>query len=94
MERHKKIERTEEQLTAEISRFATKWGYSEAEAKRYLMNYALNRLATLNRYSDKKPKKPKAEKKAPAHRKRSERQVKVFQDVKKDGKESKIKAAS
>jgi hypothetical protein len=59
MERHKKIERTPEQLDGAVAAFVKRWDYASAgEAKSYLVNYALNRLATLERNEAKKPKKP------------------------------------
>ncbi len=54
-------EHTEKRVKA----FAEKWGYSEADARRYLCQYALNRLDTLQRNADKNPK-PKKERKPKA----------------------------
>ncbi len=68
----KKIERAPvkeygEHTDSAVKTFAAKNGYdSVTEATRYLAQYALNRLATLDRYAAKKPPKPKKEKKAKA----------------------------
>lgn len=60
--RHEIVPYDNDKTTARVKAFATKNGYTEAEAWIYLGQYALNRLDTLARYEAKKPKKEKKEK--------------------------------
>jgi len=63
-ERHKVIP-PGSHTDAGVKKYAATYGISESEARSYLIQYALNRLATLARYAgEKKPKasKPKASK--------------------------------
>lgn len=63
MERHKRIERTEAQIASAVERHAKEWECSKKDAEARLINYALNRMATLARNAEKQP--PKPAKKAP-----------------------------